>query len=499
MRWRAPTRAFLEPVEAAQARLAELQLRQREGIGELRGLSDDDRRDRGRRAALHRALPPRAAPTTHGPAPLRCAARWVESALAGAAGAAARAMARANAVLLLAAALDGHAADRGARRRRRCCRAGERAGRRARAASLGASLGRGASLMADARQSLLERAQERGDARAAARRPAGSGPARCCSASCCSRGAGARVAPALGVAAALALWALAAWAGARAVAASPAAAASSRRALERALVASPPAAFVLGARRGALACCACCGRRAPAPRARAGAAGDELAHRLRRPGAGHRPRLAAAARPVGATATRATATSRCTTRATCGSACCVFSVLLFLRQPLARALAWTLSVAGETARGARAAPRRAARARARRRWPRSARVVALGAGAVEPAPADVGARPRLADRRRRLVLLPARRAAGRAAGARRPAAAPRCCAMSWPLLFVVAVLVGAMLVTRDMGPLLIAGYARGRLPRRVGRDVVAPAQRRAARRRSRWRRCCSRSGSSRRR
>ena len=31
----------------------------------------------------------------------------------------------------------------------------------------------------------------------------------------------------------------------------------------------------------------------------------------------------------------------------------------------------------------------------------------------------------------------------------------------WPLLFVVIVLAGAMIVTRDMGPLLIAGYAAG--------------------------------------
>jgi cell division protein FtsW (lipid II flippase) len=31
----------------------------------------------------------------------------------------------------------------------------------------------------------------------------------------------------------------------------------------------------------------------------------------------------------------------------------------------------------------------------------------------------------------------------------------------WPLVFIVLVLVGAMIVTRDMGPLLIAGYAAG--------------------------------------
>jgi cell division protein FtsW (lipid II flippase) len=32
---------------------------------------------------------------------------------------------------------------------------------------------------------------------------------------------------------------------------------------------------------------------------------------------------------------------------------------------------------------------------------------------------------------------------------------------AWPLLFVVVVLIGAMVITRDMGPLLIAGYASG--------------------------------------
>ena len=31
----------------------------------------------------------------------------------------------------------------------------------------------------------------------------------------------------------------------------------------------------------------------------------------------------------------------------------------------------------------------------------------------------------------------------------------------WPLLFVVLVLIGTMVVTRDMGPLLIAGYGAG--------------------------------------
>ena len=37
-----------------------------------------------------------------------------------------------------------------------------------------------------------------------------------------------------------------------------------------------------------------------------------------------------------------------------------------------------------------------------------------------------------------------------------------------------------MLVTRDMGPLLIAGYASGAFLAAISRDVVAPAQRRSA-------------------
>jgi hypothetical protein len=44
-----------------------------------------------------------------------------------------------------------------------------------------------------------------------------------------------------------------------------------------------------------------------------------------------------------------------------------------------------------------------------------------------------------------------------------------------PLLFVVLVLVGTMVITRDMGPLLIAGYGAGAFVAASVRDVVASA------------------------
>jgi hypothetical protein len=56
-----------------------------------------------------------------------------------------------------------------------------------------------------------------------------------------------------------------------------------------------------------------------------------------------------------------------------------------------------------------------------------------------------------------------------------------------PLLFVVAVLVGAMVVTRDMGPLLIAGYGAARSSPRRSRCGVPAAWRRRRRLRDRRR------------
>ena len=181
------------------------------------------------------------------------------------------------------------------------------------------------------------------------------------------------------------------------------------------------------------------------------------------------------------------------------------------RQPLSRALSPGPPVARHAGRSRcccscasrwRAASPGACRSPARRRAPPARRLGAAGAAAAigcwrrwpcsafgfalrQPAPADLGARPRLADRRRRVVLLPARRAAGRAPGAhrRRPASrsgatSGRCCSSS-------LVLVGAMLRHARHGAAADRRLRRGRVPRRVGRDVVAPAQRR-----TRWPRSC---------
>ena len=92
------------------------------------------------------------------------------------------------------------------------------------------------------------------------------------------------------------------------------------------------------------------------------------------------------------------------------------STLLFLRQSLSRVFTWTLSVAGELAR--RAARRRGRMAvAARDRLADRGRLARLLVRPRQSGAAYFRARPRLADHRRRLVLFPARRSHDRAAGA----------------------------------------------------------------------------------
>ena len=137
----------------------------------------------------------------------------------------------------------------------------------------------------------------------------------------------------------------------------------------------------------------------------------------------------------------------------------VFSLLLFLRRPLAHGLAWSLSIAGEAARAASqrlGAAGAAASSACSRRW----RVLGFGFAFANMRQLTSEIWARLADRRRGLVLLPSRRPAGRAAGALGPAGIAFW-RYVWPLVLVVGVLIGAMVLTRDMGPLLIAGYASG--------------------------------------
>jgi cell division protein FtsW (lipid II flippase) len=135
------------------------------------------------------------------------------------------------------------------------------------------------------------------------------------------------------------------------------------------------------------------------------------------------------------------------------------SVLLFARRSLSRALAWLLSVGGETMQ------------RTSRRFgaaPVAALLVAATAAAVLAFGLVLANMRQLTSELGRVWLI------GGAAWffflragplterlARRDGAATSFLRYAWPMLFVVAVLVGAMFATRDMGPLLIAGYASG--------------------------------------
>jgi cell division protein FtsW (lipid II flippase) len=134
-------------------------------------------------------------------------------------------------------------------------------------------------------------------------------------------------------------------------------------------------------------------------------------------------------------------------------------VLLFLRQPLAQGLGWMLSVTGETVHRSarRLGPVRAAAA-----------LLLLSAAALVLFGLTLSNLRQLTSEIGRVWLI-----AGAAwffflrAGplaerlARAGPAGVSFWRYVWPLLFVVAVLAAAMLVTRDMGPLLIAGYAAG--------------------------------------
>ena len=104
--------AFLAPLNQAQARLSELRLQQREGLGDLLSLdnaieaSEREVQPFVRRYELD-------GPDGAGPLPLACAFEIVDLALAQSTVRAANAerdIARANAVLLLGAAFDGHPA-----------------------------------------------------------------------------------------------------------------------------------------------------------------------------------------------------------------------------------------------------------------------------------------------------------------------------------------------------------------------------------------------------
>lgn len=447
--------AFRAPLDGAEAQLDRLRLQQREGLGDLRGLADA-------MAAIEAETQPyierfQLAPAdAAGPLPLWCAARWVEAALAEPA---APAPARAHAVLLLAAALDGRAATASVAGAAALpavpappapgCEAGG-----------SAALSAAAAVMGDARQAASN--ARKNEAMLALLPSAG------------WQWAGAMLLgyglllwsrrawpPAFGVATALALWALAAW-----LARVPWPLAGSR-AFEPARLApplsSPPADFVLWlAATAVLLLFWALGRRrrsaavptAPAaPRqamsSRIGYAGLVLATGL---GWLLLLDLSATGHPLN----RYLALYH---QGHLWLGMLVFSVLLFLRQPLSHGLGWMLSVTGETARRSarQLGPVRAAAA-----------LLLLSAAVLLLLGLTLSNLRQLTSELGRVWLI-----AGAAwffflrAGplAERLARAGPAGVSFWryvgPLLFVVAVLIAAMLVTRDMGPLLIAGYAAG--------------------------------------
>ncbi len=103
--------AFLAPLQDAQARLGELRLQQREGLGDLLALGNAIE-------AIDTEVQPFIkrywieSPDAYGPLPLVCAYERVNAALASASARSGpgRELARANALMLLGSALDGHPA-----------------------------------------------------------------------------------------------------------------------------------------------------------------------------------------------------------------------------------------------------------------------------------------------------------------------------------------------------------------------------------------------------
>ncbi|MEO7243574.1 MAG: FtsW/RodA/SpoVE family cell cycle protein, partial [Rubrivivax sp.] len=163
----------------------------------------------------------------------------------------------------------------------------------------------------------------------------------------------------------------------------------------------------------------------------------------------------------------------------------VFSVVLFLRRPFARGLAWALVVAGEAGRGV---------ARRAGRGPAFALLIAVALTGVAAFGVGLANLRQLTSELGRVWLIAGAAwfffLRGGPIAERLARAGPLGASLlryAWPMLFVVGVLLGAMVATRDMGPLLIAGYASGafiaaslamwahlRFSRRPGAGAVAP-------------------------
>ena len=462
-------RALAAPVAQAQAEAQALRQRQREGIGDLRALADAA-------TAIESDTAPYAArfQLRGGTAlPLQC---LVDDAEAGAGSAAppatsATPAARANALLLQAAALDGRAATGTLAAQVALPPAG--AARAGCAADTVGRLAAAAALMGDARQS---HTRARKDEAMRALLPSaglqwtvamGLGYLLLCL-SRVARSA------APGIAAALGGWAVAAWAGR--VPWPLAGARGFEPARADAAWTSAPAGFVIALALAAVLLALTSiarGRPDTEPQAPAQAMSTRLGY----------PGLALATGVGWLLLLDLSAHGHLVNRYLAlyhqghlWLGLLLFSVLLFARRPMARALARALSVLGGRTRQLAALLTPAAAA-------------VLVAGATLLAVLAFGTllanlRQLTSELGRVWLIVGAAWFFFLRAGplARRLAESGRAhvpiLAYLWPLLLVVGVLVAAMVLTRDMGPLLIAGYASGGF---IGAALAAWAHARGAR------------------
>jgi len=447
--------AFLAPLKETETRLADLRLQQREGLGDLLVLSNAIE-------ATEAELQPFVTryvldgPDGTGPTPLECAFEKTEGALARSASAAEtpfRDMTRANALLLLGAAIDGHPATPAladvallspdpARDRSRCG-----------AWRLADALAQTSVLMADARQAPAAAAKNeamRGLLRTAGWQWAGWMMLGFGLVQLARRS----IAPAFGIALSLAAWAFAAWVGRV-----PWPLASERTFVpgrEGDWWFSMPAPFVLWLFGGALFVLLAAGslskRLPPGP--------ETMASRIGYPGlvvtTGVGFLLLLDLSANGHSGNRYLALYH---QGHLWLGLLIFSIVLFLRQPIGRFLGWCLSVVDGVTSAI------------------GSRVRTVGAVAVSVVVmlAIVGGVGFLLANIRQLTselgrvwlivgaswffFLRGTPLAERLA--RSDSSLVSLLRYVAPLLFVVLVLIGTMVITRDMGPLLIAGYGAG--------------------------------------
>lgn len=436
-------KAFMHPVEQADGRLSALRLQQREGVGELLAVGDA-------MASIDADLQPflarYAIERPHGALPLRCAmfALAAQPAPPGAGSA--------DAILLTAAALDGH---RGTAMLLKTHPLPESRSPEAACAdaSLAEELLRLAGLMSDARQAHAQAAKN--EAMRSLLQSAGwQWAAWMLVMLAFLRWSRRAVAPIRGIAAALATWAALAW-----VARVPWPLAADRSFVPARVQQdwlSSPAPFVLALLVAALIL-AVLARRTPAATT---VTAQTMASRLGFPGFVLASGLGwLLLLDLSAHAHAANRYLALYYQGHLWLALVTLSVLLFLRPQLARGMAWVLSLLEEVGQGVAS---RAGGTRMRLALAGLALTAVVGTGLLL-----ANMRQLTSEMGRIWLILGAAwffflrgsRLAERLA--RAPGSLSSLLRFAWPLLFVVGVLLAWMLVTRDMGPLLISAYGAG--------------------------------------